>query len=242
MALKSSPLANLPLDVLLEILSHLQTSAAATFSISCMQYKRLLGDIYLKALLYEPAAKTIFLLLLEKDLPEHAACKTCKKLHWLKNAQHFSHIKGRGTDELPACLYQELKTRASNRHIQKYIGRNLGRTIIRMARKRHRQDPQCRQILDIMGYDSSPRKPDAYIWQKKDTVYFSQGKLVVISQSVHIPTLSRTACTFPKRLPGITYISKHLYLASARWGAWVQNVAGGSNRRSDEYWRTNWNE
>lgn len=223
LALESSPLAILTLNILHEILSYLPSSSAVSFSISCMQLKRLLGEEYITKLANDTVFERVYCLyLLERDLPEHVLCSICKKLHWMKNAPHFKLTLGR---EMLACIYQENTIPGYHDRLGTILGRNFSSTLIRMAMKRSKQDPNCRRILDVLGYDSSPSSSVDYLWQTRDTVSFSQqGKLVIHSQTVHIPSKSRTSCVFRESLHGSGFpgdLCRHLSLRTGREGAWI---------------------
>lgn len=221
-ALESSPLANLlPLDIIYGILSHVPVSTAAVFSISCMQLHRLTGDNYIKQLSND--SLILCLKLLSKDLPGHILCSTCKKLHQLRDAQYFTCIVGRRPEEIPACIYQSLRNSHKELSLQRVIGSNFSTTLVKMAFKQHEKGPNCRKILDLMCYDSTPiDNTGNYLWQVKDTVYLQQGKMTIHSQSVHITARSRTSFVFrePTYLP--KQICRHHTLKNEDEGAWCK--------------------
>ncbi|CAG8974948.1 hypothetical protein HYALB_00007625 [Hymenoscyphus albidus] len=140
LALSTSPLSIFPSDILHEILSHLPTSSAVAFSISCMHFKRLLGNTYIPKLSKSPTEKISLLHLLEKELANHIVCEVCKKLHNLKDAAHFLLTHGRSPLETPLCIWDETLNEFHSSHIRYRPGLIFSTTLIKMARKPHLLD------------------------------------------------------------------------------------------------------
>ena len=74
-------LYRLPIEIILEIVSNLPISSAASFALTSRTIRHILGQHILEELKAEVKELHIFLSLLEKDLPKHFHCHDCESLH-----------------------------------------------------------------------------------------------------------------------------------------------------------------
>ncbi|KAF7856359.1 hypothetical protein EAF04_009887 [Stromatinia cepivora] len=90
-ALKSSVLRNVPNEIPPNIVEFLPFESTVSLSLSCQRIYILLGAQYIKALRKTRKRRNSscykFLKLLERDLPNHITCFSCKKLHIMERAK-----------------------------------------------------------------------------------------------------------------------------------------------------------
>jgi alkylhydroperoxidase family enzyme len=128
-ALESSNLGQIPLELLLQITDSLPVHAAAIFSISCMQLKRLLGNRYVNTLSLLDEEKIYFLELLALDLADQVSCSYCMRLHKVENAKRYLRLSS--MRPAPACLPPDYG-------IGFMIGPGFRVVVFQMAMKRYR--------------------------------------------------------------------------------------------------------
>jgi hypothetical protein len=132
-ALESSVLGNLPVDVLLKIVEYFPPLAAAAFAMTSMQIQHLVGPKYLRSMQISDVMD--FLNLVARDLPDHIACP-CLRLHPIADASKY-----RG------C---ERQTRAR-------LGKSYDSTIFCMAIKRYHQGASYTELLNMMSSEAQTK-------------------------------------------------------------------------------------
>jgi hypothetical protein len=145
--LKPLIFSRLPMEILLHIVDYLPASSAASFSLSCLQIERLIGDQCIKSLADSFRNTSAFLNLLERDLPDQVACSSCNKLHKMENARRYTeHGRRPWPAPVPACLSDD---RCACTTL--YIHPGFSSAIFRMAMKHYHQNLECAQLLKLLS-------------------------------------------------------------------------------------------
>ncbi len=181
-ALESSALSKLPLELILHIACFLPPDSASSFSLCCRPIYFTLGNQYLKALEEnEQLDRYNFLTLLERDLPNHISCCYCKKLHAINKAhQHlYSNRYYLGTGRYLSCWTADFDLWACV-----YIHYDFSSTIFQMTMKRHRQGLDCSKLLNLLSYKTKTRFRHGYVEQCTALAKIVDGSLLVRVQRI----------------------------------------------------------
>jgi hypothetical protein len=220
-ALESSVLGKIPLELLLQITEHLPAPSAAAFSISCMQIKCLIGDRYLRNLVGRPANKIAFLDILALDLPDQVVCPICQRLHKMENATRYIPRR-----TAAACLFDD-----ENVVLGSLTGVNFSTTLFRMAMKRYQQNPECSQLLKLLSYRRT-KLESGYVNHYKEDCRIIQGIMIHRVQKVY---LSIELITLP-----FLEICRHLNFGMGKDSTYVGTSVYCGNDL-EQVWSTNWN-
>ncbi|KAL3425900.1 hypothetical protein PVAG01_02691 [Phlyctema vagabunda] len=151
LAPSQSPMTKLPAELLLEISDCLPTASAATFSLTCQAIYRTVGDRYIEKLTTPEDVE--FFELLERDLPGHITCVSCRRLHRIEVTNNYTWSKRSPWTPKPDCAYQDCARRTGL-----YIHEHFSSTIFKMAMKQHRlfghDDVKSRQLLSLLSIQS----------------------------------------------------------------------------------------
>ncbi|CZT10498.1 uncharacterized protein RAG0_14948 [Rhynchosporium agropyri] len=155
-ALGSSLLAKLPAELLLHIANVLPVSSAASFTLSCRQINHLVGTRYFEDLASSFDETLVFLNLIERDLQDYIVCKSCRKLHRIRDARKYTE-NGRQIWPVvttPNCLADDRRTMVSQ-----FLHDNFSTTVFKMVMKRHSlfgHDTRTRQLLRLLSWQIFP--------------------------------------------------------------------------------------
>lgn len=152
-ALKYSPLARIPVELIQHIDLYLTPASRAAFSLCCSLILSALGSGHLKEL--KGWDRYDFLVLLERDLPQYIACDSCKRLHSTKKPHDYdwTELENRYLDaDFRPCFSSD-----ENLRTRKYIHRSFSYPLFRMAMKRHRQGEDIDSLRKILS-------PKALTW------------------------------------------------------------------------------
>ena len=150
LALESSALRKLPSELIHNIARFLPLQSASSFSLCCRPIYFILGTQYLKALETSHWHRYEFLMLLERELPDHIVCYHCKKLHSISQARRYIYSTNiRYVDrslQLP-CIGESL---TAQRVIHPYFSFN----VFQMTMKRYRQGLDYSELLNLLSYET----------------------------------------------------------------------------------------
>jgi hypothetical protein len=181
-ALESSVLGKLPLELIIHIARFLLPDSAPSFSLCCRPIYFILGTQYLKALEEnEQLDRYKFLTLLERDLPNHIACYYCKKLHAINKAHRHLHphryYSGAGC--YLSCWEADLELAIG------LCGRgNFSFTVFQMAMKFHRQGLDCSKLLNLLSYKTKTHFRHGYVEQCTASAQIVAGSLFIREQRI----------------------------------------------------------
>ncbi|OBT95567.1 hypothetical protein VE01_05982 [Pseudogymnoascus verrucosus] len=165
----TSPLSQLPPELLLRITTYLPPTSAASFALCTKRLHALLCIPYLRCKNgHAPFSKAEFLRLLERDLPDYIVCYYCEKLHSIKRAGR--HVKF--TKRCDSKVNEAMRT---------YIHPRFSYVVFQMLMKRHRQDPSrdLSSLLNLLSYNEwSWIGPD----ETKTTARIVDGSLLLRQQ------------------------------------------------------------
>jgi hypothetical protein len=181
-ALESSALGKLPLELILRIAQFLPPDSASSFSLCCRPIYFTLGTQYLKALEEnEQLDRYKFLTLLERELPNYIACYYCKKLHAINKARrhlYSNRYYSRADGYLP-CWIADLELGTDF-----FIHNDFSFTVFQMAMKLHRQGLDCSKLLNLLSYKTRTRFRYGYVEQRTALTQIVAGSLFIREQRI----------------------------------------------------------
>jgi len=183
-ALESSVLSKLPLELILYIARFLPPGSASSFSLCCRPIYFTLGNQYLKALEEnEQLDRYKFLTLLERDLPNHIACYYCKKLHTISKAHRhlYSNRYYSGASCYLSCWMADLELSTCL-----WIHYDFSFIVFQMAMKLHRQGLDCSKLLNLLSYKTETRFRPGYVEQCTALAQIVAGSLFIREQRIFI--------------------------------------------------------
>jgi hypothetical protein len=181
-ALESSALSKLPLELILHIARFLPPGSAPSFSLCCRPIYFILGTQYLKALEEnEQSDRYKFLTLLERDLPNYIACFYCKKLHAINKAHRYlySNRHYSGADSYLSCWVADFELGTGY-----CIHDDFSFTVFRMAMKLHRQGLDCSKLLNLLSYKTKTHFRRGYVEQCTALAQIVAGSLFIREQRI----------------------------------------------------------
>jgi len=111
---QSSALTKLPTEIMLQIVVFLDSAAfAASLAFTCKDIRSSIGTCY-------PALKedkADLLMLLQREMPDHIACRSCTRFHSMDCHQYPNgvfipslscYVDKKGENKLPACQYNDI--------------------------------------------------------------------------------------------------------------------------------------
>lgn len=104
-ALENSHLANIPTEILLEMIDYLSIPSAALFTLSCRYLYLLIGTRHIEKLANSKEDTGVFLQLLGRDLQDQIFCARCKKLHKIKDTGKYTENNQLDLLELGPSLF-----------------------------------------------------------------------------------------------------------------------------------------
>lgn len=151
-ALESSLLGCLPLELIIYIAQFLPPESTLSFSLCCWPIYSILKSQYTKIIKDDQELNRYeFLALLERDLPGYILCYHCRTLHAIKKAHQYSyehwrwHHKG---NMLPCCKADFVESSYF------YIHPAFSVTAFQMAMKLYRQGLDHSKLLKLLSYHS----------------------------------------------------------------------------------------
>ena len=230
-ALQSSILDRLPLEILEHIATSLPPSSAVAFSLSCMQLARLLGGRHLVDLASNAAETAIFIHLLARDLQDEVGCSACLRLHKIQNVARYVQNRQR--------RYRACSTSYEDYIVNRFCSSCFSEPVFRMAMKRYQQQREYGYLVDLMSSTSVARmsRRSHYIFQSRAECRIVEGTMVLRSQSVYFFIF----CTTP-RIPSVRpfAICAHLTLKTNSTCAWIQSSWRASNESFGKIWSIAW--
>lgn len=181
-ALESSALGKLPLELILRIARFLPPDSASSFSLCCRPIYFTLGTQYLKALEEnEQLDRYKFLTLLERELPGCIACYYCKKLHAINKAHRhlYSNRYYSCAGDYSSCWIADSKLAT-----YLYIHIDFSFTVFQMAMKLHRQGLDCSKLLSLLSYKTETHFQDGYVEQCTALTQIVAGSLFIREQRI----------------------------------------------------------
>jgi hypothetical protein len=172
---KSSPLHQLPPELILHIASFLPPTSAAVFSVSCRNMLFIIGTAYIETLkrtttisssinhsayvkdrpmlaLDGSSQRFQFLSLLERDLPDHIACLYCEKLHPISDAPAYIWHPGLTTISMQKCIQASRQML-----IGLVVDLSFNVSVFKMAMKRYHQGQEYSSLLDLLTVERNFR-------------------------------------------------------------------------------------
>lgn len=227
-ALPSSSIQSLPVEILLCILDLLPPASAVAFSLSCHQLKNIFGTRNSINLALSTEDTLALLELLARGLPNQIVCAPCKRLHAMENMYRYnsaSYTCDRRTAQyasmrLPACVSRD---RDGNGNISELFGT----AAFKMAMKRYHQEPECTELLEMMSTRKVlSRESNSYAWQFREECCIIQGHLMQQRQSVYISRKGLPLSTISSFMndPPSEFICRHVDFRTSEYlaGAGVQ--------------------
>lgn len=161
-ALESSALDILPLELILHIARFLPPESTLSFSLCCWPIHSILQSQYIKIIKeVQHLDRYKFLTLLERDLPNHILCYSCKRLHAMKNAhEHFYSYWQRYSYSggiLP-CWQADYNT-----IVTLYIHSAFCFTVFQMTMKLYRQGLDYSRLLKLLSHQTQTYSERGYI-------------------------------------------------------------------------------
>jgi hypothetical protein len=180
-AQQSSPLAKLPVELLLEILGLLPLESAVAFTLTSQLYYSLFGSEHFGKLAPLCKEKLAFLELLDHDLEDYIFCSYCKVFHKIKHAKRYT------LDQPQTC--QQVVLDKEVRKFRLYISSNFSRTIFKMAMKHFRyfgNDDRTRQLLRLLstGRDRTAYPLDSYSKFREETDFRIKDASLFMSKRI----------------------------------------------------------
>jgi hypothetical protein len=198
-ALSASILDKLPLELLLYTVDYLPSESAAAFSLSCKEYKRLFGAQHFSAVASFPESTFALLRLLAIDIPDQIACYPYLRLHSVGNLTRYTGsictFNGAALPPkaLPACVVMDWEYNTI------LISNLFGMTACKMAIKRNRRRPDCRELLNMMSSKATEITLTGYfVRQSREECRVVQGHLMHRLQSVYFTV---TPISFQRNAP-----------------------------------------
>lgn len=212
-ALSSSILGNIPVEILLYIITFLPPESAAALSLTCSDFKALFGAEYYEKVNTPPNTKLVFrnllafgtenyqkisssrhtklafLNLLAIDLPHQIVCAPCGRLHHMKNLLRYNpetYRFGSRTWRHQASQRPACVQRDSMNMVD-HVTSIFGTTAFKMAVKQHQLHPESSEVLELMSSKTAETiSRGCYIQQSTEECRVAQGHLLHRLQSVYI--------------------------------------------------------
>ncbi len=181
-ALESSMLGNLPLELILYIARFLPPESASSFSLCCRPIYFTLGTQYLKTLEEDQQLDRYnFLALLERDLPNYISCYYCKKLHGINKAYRHTYYNRRflGRNRWLTCWKAD-----SEFMTYIYIHERFSFTIFQMTMKLYRQGLDYSKLLNLLSYKTKTNFRHCYVEQRMALARIVAGSLLIREQKI----------------------------------------------------------
>ena len=181
-ALESSSLGSLPLELILHIAQFLPPESTLSFCLCCWPIYSTLKSQYVKIIKDDQQLDRYkFLTLLERDLPDYILCYYCRRLHAIKKAhQYFYNNRqyyNRG-DLLPCCQVDSNNMTSSNIHCA------FSFTVFHMTMKLYRQGSDYSKLLKLLSHQSRAYVDSSYstIEKRSASSKIADGSLFIREQ------------------------------------------------------------
>ena len=189
-ALESSPLGQLPPELILHIARFLQPASAASFSLCCRPISFIIGGTQcLKALQHEDrqSERYEFLTLLEREMPDQILCYYCKKFHAIKHAprhiySNIGYYSSSTHRRAPTCWGANLSS-----DVFWFISPDFSWTVFQMAMKRYRQGRDYTRLLDLLSYHHTGSWRRGHVRHHTSLPRIINGSLLVRDQRIFLP-------------------------------------------------------
>jgi hypothetical protein len=182
-ALESSGLSKLPVELVLHIAQFLPPDSASSFSLCCRPIYFILGTQYLKALEEnEQLDRYKFLTLLERELSNYIACYYCKKLHAINKAHRhlYTHRYYLGA----GCYLSSSLEAGLDIFTPLFIHDNFSFTVFQMAMKLHCQGLDCSKLLNLLSYKTKTHFRRGYVVQCTALAQIVDSSLIIREQRI----------------------------------------------------------
>jgi hypothetical protein len=212
-ALESSSLGSLPLDLILHIAQFLPPESTLSFCLCCWPIYSTLKSQYVKIIKDDQQLDRYkFLTLLERDLPDYILCYYCRRLHAIKKAHQYFYYTwryyNRGYDLL--CCQVDFNNMTSS-----YIHPAFSFTVFHMTMKLYRQGFDYSKLLKLLSHQSETYLDSSYstIEKRSASSKIMAGSLFIREQR-RFMILPTQPITIPKNI--ILTICRHIRFSS--WG------------------------
>jgi hypothetical protein len=166
-ALESSSLRSLPLELILHIAQFLPPESTLSFCLCCWPIYSTLKSQYVKIIKDDQQLDCYkFLKLLERDLPDYISCYYCRKLHAIKKAHQYLYYNWRYYNMgyvLPCCQVD------FNTMTYLYIHPAFSFTVFHMTMKLYRQGSDYSKLLKLLSHQSETHFDGSYSTVEKRT-------------------------------------------------------------------------
>lgn len=184
-ALESSALGKLPLELILYISRFLPPESALSFSLCCRSIYMTFGTRYFKAIQEdEQFDRYTFLTLLERELPNYISCYYCKKLHAINKAHRhiYSNRSNRnywGSNRSSPCREANFELR-----IDVCIYRDFSFIVFQMMMKLYRQGLDHSKLLSLLSGKTETHFRDGYVQKSTALAQIVAGSLLIRQQRI----------------------------------------------------------
>lgn len=221
-------LLKLPAELILQVVGSLSPESAAALSLSCRCLYRMLKERSIDGFRKwrnSPKVWYSFLLLLERDLPDHVACIFCRRLHFIASKDDAEEIAPdpRFINSFnPKMLYY------LHEEDQDYSAWHFTYVVFRTAMNRYRQNRAYQDYLDLLSSKKlkvfkEPRSPSIIGWNCS-LARIHENRMLIRHQTIYLPVPLATRLELSNQILDRN-ICPHMEiedLGSNEIGPWIQ--------------------